>query len=218
MLLLIGPTVFFMPKFFEIRTKGIPYAPKVRYNCTEHFNENLPNSSTFDVQIKTYSRTGVRSKISKVSDHEDATERVCNHMIYLIRKVTTDEVPMLGQDDSKIGPKSKEIANSTADEPKENTTLDVFYNISTHVATVTKEPIMFYILDQTSMRKNPLYYKIYILGLTTLFAQIIPMVILIYLNIKIWLALRTTTGNHLANVIRTQRKKYKDMKNGKTPQ
>ena len=167
--------------------------------------------------METYSKTGIRSKISKISDHEDPTERVCNHILYLIRNVTIDDVPNLDQNDSEHSPTSTEIVNSTVDVPNENITLDVFYNVSTQVATVTKEPIMFYMLVQTPMRKDPLYYKIYILGLTTLFAQIIPMVILIYLNIKIWLALRTTAGNNLANLIRTQRKKYKNMKNKKTP-
>ena len=47
-------------------------------------------------------------------------------------------------------------------------------------------------LDHTDLRKNPLYYKIYILGLTTLVTQIIPMGILVFFNIKIYTALKTS--------------------------
>ena len=48
------------------------------------------------------------------------------------------------------------------------------------------------LLDHTEMRKNSLYYNVYILGLTTTLTQIIPMAILLFFNIKIYSALKAS--------------------------
>ena len=48
------------------------------------------------------------------------------------------------------------------------------------------------LLDHTDLRKNSLYYNVYILGLTTTLTQIIPMAILIYINISICSALKAS--------------------------
>ena len=48
------------------------------------------------------------------------------------------------------------------------------------------------VLDHTDMRKNSLYYNVYILGLTTTLTQIIPMAILLYFNFRIYFALKAS--------------------------
>ena len=48
------------------------------------------------------------------------------------------------------------------------------------------------VLDHTDMRKNSLYYNVYILGLTTTLTQIIPMAILLFFNFRIYFALKAS--------------------------
>ena len=217
LLLLIGPTVFFLPKFFEIRTRDIcenndnraceNHIPKV-YNCSELLTGEFENSSEFLSILDNYSMTRINSTIPNIVDQDRQTDRICNHILYLIQHLMDNEVPILRNNDES----SVEVINNHTSVSKDNITLHMDYNISTHIARVFLRRVI-PILDQTDMRKNTLYYKIYILGLTTLCAQIIPMAILIYLNIKICLALRTSTGNYLTMAIRNQRKKYLKVKN-----
>ena len=73
----------------------------------------------------------------------------------------------------------------------ENVTMS-FDNSTQTVYVVSTKYKSILMLDHTDLRKNPLYYKIYILGLTTLVTQIIPMGILVFFNIKIYTALKTS--------------------------
>ena len=207
--------MFFLPKFFEIRSVDKTYHIPVSYNCSEELTSKFENSSEFPLLLETYSMTRINSTIPNIFQQDRQPERVCNECSYLINNLMDNEVPIPTRNDTDNGESSIEVITDNTMVSKDNITLFMDYNISTHVATVYRRHVVSR-LDQTDMRKNTLYYKIYILGLTTLCAQIIPMSILIYLNIKICLELRTSTGNVLSAVIRNQRKKYAKRKSGNT--
>lgn len=134
-------------------------------------------------------------------------EFVCNESKYLIESLVENKVPFsfdFNNDSYQCEPQ-KEVVDPSRILSEANDTFPMDYNIKTQIARVCKKIVIPFI-DRTDLRKNRLYYKIYILGLTTLFAQIIPMGILIFLNIKICLALKTTTGDSLDATIKRQRK------------
>jgi hypothetical protein len=84
--------------------------------------------------------------------------------------------------------------------------LTISYHLENHVAYIfVIKTLNITILDHTEMRKNTLYYKIYILGLTTTLTQILPMAILLFFNIKICSTLKAST----------RRKQFLDRKQNK---
>ena len=205
-LLLIAPTIFFLPKFYEIRTVYKLYRIPKTYNCSQAMKDDVEN------QLQFFEKTGMSTLNSTIFENHfleqhNQMEFICNNSKYLINTLIDNEVPSSSYiyNDSYNCEPQKELIDpsSIANEP--NITLHMDYNVETQIARVCREHIIPFV-DRTDLRKNPLYYKIYILGLTTLFAQIIPMGILIYLNIKICLALKTTTGDTLDATIRNQRR------------
>ena len=204
LLLLIAPTIYFLPKFFEIRTSYKLYRIPKTFNCTQLINSQVPPPT----MSENYTHLLLDNTLPNIIQEENPIDVVCNKSLYLIQSLSDNEVPLLTENnksDSFCGPRVENIIDHDSLISEDNVTLNMSYNISTQIATVCRRHLI-PILDRTDLRKNPLYYKIYILGLTTLFAQIIPMGILIYLNIKICLALRTTTGDYLNIAIRNQRK------------
>ena len=204
LLLLIGPTIFFLPKFYEIRTDYKLYKIPKSYNCSEVMKNDTEYQFQFD------EKTGISSLNSTIFKNHfveqlNQMEFICNKSKYLINSLVDDKSNLSSYNDSYTCEPQKELIDRASIAKEPNVTLHMDYNVQTQIARVCQRHVIPFV-DRTDLRKNPLYYKIYILGLTTLFAQIIPMGILIYLNIKICLALKTTTGDTLDATIRNQRR------------
>lgn len=217
LLLLIAPTIFLLPRFFEIKTMYRLYRLPKTYNCSEQIANEMENELELRPTIlENYSITTINSTISSNFFHqENQIEVVCNKSQYLMNSFLENEVPPFQDNESDNCAPRLEIVNPddyNSVSSQSNTTLHMDYNIRTQIARVCSRHLR-PILDRTDLRKNPLYYKIYILGLTTLFAQIIPIAILIYLNIRIYMALRTTPGDYINRAIRKQRKGNPDARN-----
>ena len=186
MLLLITPTIFFLPKFFEIKTIYQLYRIPKSYNCSGQLVDEMQHDIDFPMISANYSTTKINSTISTTFfQQEKQIELVCNKSQYLVNSLLENEVPLFKNNESDYcEPRAEVIDDFDSLVSESNVTLHMDYNIQSQVARVCRRHIV-PILDRTDLRKNPLYYKIYILGLTTMFAQIIPISILIYLNIKI---------------------------------
>ena len=140
-----------------------------------------------------------------IFNEHNPTEEVCNKSLAFLSLSVESKVPLPSNNvTDKCGPPF-DVISSEDMKLEDSVALNMDYNTQTKIARVCKRVII-PMIDRTELRKNPLYYKIYILSLTTLFAQIIPMGILIYLNIKICLALSTPTDDQMNIAIRNQRK------------
>ena len=204
LLLLIAPTIFFLPKFYEIRTEYKLYRIQKYYNCSEKFHDDLEKQLEFfdQAEISSINSTILENQFMKQHSKLDF---VCNEFKYLIDSLVDNNVPSTFHNNNSYNCEPQKELIDPASIGKENVTFHMDYNIETQTARVCRK-IVIPFLDRTDLRKNTLYYKIYILGFTTLFAQIIPMGILIYLNIKICLALKITSGDTLDATIKKQRK------------
>ena len=169
-------------------------------------------NDTFENHFELIENMGISSINTTVFGNQFNREQhkmefVCNESKYLIESLVENKVPLsidLKNDSYQCEPQ-KELVDPSRISGDANDTFHMDFNIETRVARVCRK-IVYPFIDRTDLRKNRLYYKIYILGLTTMFAQIIPMGILIYLNIKICLALNTATGDTLNATIKRQRK------------
>lgn len=204
-LLLIGPPVFFLPKFYEYRTVHKLYKFPKSFNCSEHWNEAMQGQPEFLEITENLTSPYINGEIGNIFNEHNPTEQVCNKSLAFLNLSVESKVPLPSNNVSdKCGPPF-DVISSEDMKLESSVALNMDYNIQTKIARVCKRVII-PMIDRTELRKNPLYYKIYILSLTTLFAQIIPMGILIYLNIKICLALSTPTDDQMNIAIRNQRK------------
>ena len=212
------PTVFFLPKFFEIQTVNKTVRRAVRFNCSGM--ETLHDGLATTLDNATSNEEDATTSIPGIPYRVTYSESVCNRILHLVANYTNDQPPLAGYNGSGVehGPN---MTSSAQSEPSHqismgnpNSMLRMHYDINTNIATIIKKRTVS-ILDQTDMRKNHLYFKIYNVGLITLFTQIIPFGILMYLNIKICWAFQTN-GNNLDSLIQSQRKSHlKKQKYGK---
>ena len=117
------------------------------------------------------------------------SESICRHIFYLVNNATAGRIFKMDSNGPFVESSSE---NKTISYPEGRLTWS--YDIDTHVAQfiiIRKHNRTR--LDMTDLRRNTFYYKIYILGLTTLVAQIIPMGMLLFFNIKICRALKAST-------------------------
>ena len=211
-LLLIGPPVFFLPKFYEYRTVHKLYKFPKSFNCSEYWNEAIQGQPEFLEITENLTSPYINGEIGNIFNEHNPTEQVCNKSLTFLNLSVESKVPLPSNNvTDKCGPPFNVISSEDM-KLEDSVALNMDYNTQTKIARVCKRVII-PMIDRTELRKNPLYYKIYILSLTTLFAQIIPMGILIYLNIKICMALRTTTGDYISMAIRNQRKDAPNARN-----
>ena len=212
-MLAVVPTVFFLPKFFELQTVSKTFKVANHYNCSMFDTDSISsdmlamladeNNLESSHDADTLKTMIPKSLIENIQDEEEA---VCNRIVYTI--CTRSNLTELYQVCNLMTVlhtvdeiHDSEFANTLS---LKDVATEVYYNVSTHIASMMNEQTV-EILDQTEMRKNPLYYKIYNLGLVTLFAQIIPVGILMYFNINICMALKNAGGGVIDAQIKSQR-------------
>ena len=182
-----------MPKFFELQTVSKVHSTQTEHNCT------LEKGVVPDYSFATLSTTTIKTlptetfqknySLSKPSKNTEETQDLCTGILELIQNTSSrdlfEEHTYKHKNESSLE-KYKTISLS-------NDKLKILYRIENLVAYIRViESVNITMLDHTSLRRNPLYYKIYILGLTTAITQILPMGILLFFNIKICTALKTS--------------------------
>ena len=179
-----------MPKFFELQTVSKVHSTQTEYNCTLE-KEEVPDYSFATLSITTIKTETIQknSSLSKPSKNIEETQDLCTGILELIQNTSTRnlfEGHTYKHKNESYSEKYKTISLS-------NDKLKILYRIENLVAYIRViESVNITMLDHTSLRRNPLYYKIYILGLTTAITQILPMGILLFFNIKICAALKTS--------------------------
>ena len=230
-LLLVGPSIFFVPKFFELQAIDVSFNLTKAYNCSStdipdqllevigYRQRDLLSSNVPILQLpSTVIPSPTTADLLSLNEQNGSTDArsamqeensFCRRIFRFIKNVTTPDVlntilnhKMLNN--SLVHSSRKGMKMSYGDE---NVTLS--FDVSTETVYVVRIKLKtILILDHTDLRKNPLYYKIYILGLTTLVTQIIPIGILVFFNIKIYTELKT---NQATRAI------YLDLKTPKRP-
>ena len=179
-----------MPKFFELQTVSKVHSTQTEYNCTLE-KEEVPDYSFATLSITTIKTETIQknSSLSKPSKNIEETQDLCTGILELNQNTSTRnlfEGHTYKHKNESSSEKYKTISLS-------NDKLKILYRIENLVAYIRViERVNITMLDHTSLRRNPLYYKIYILGLTTAITQILPMGILLFFNIKICAALKTS--------------------------
>ena len=179
-----------MPKFFELQTVSKVHSTQTEYNCTLE-KEEVPDYSFATLSITTIKTETIQknSSLSKPSKNIEETQDLCTGILELIQNTSTRNLfkgHTYKHKNESSSEKYKTISLS-------NDKLKILYRIENLVAYIRViERVNITMLDHTSLRRNPLYYKIYILGLTTAITQILPMGILLFFNIKICAALKTS--------------------------
>ena len=179
-----------MPKFFELQTVSKVHSSQTEYNCTLE-KEEVPDYSFATLSITTIKTETIQknSSLSKPSKNIEETQDLCTGILELIQNTSTRNLfkgHTYKHKNESSSEKYKTISLS-------NDKLKILYRIENLVAYIRViERVNITMLDHTSLRRNPLYYKIYILGLTTAITQILPMGILLFFNIKICAALKTS--------------------------
>ena len=179
-----------MPKFFELQTVSKVHSTQTEYNCTLE-KEEVPDYSFATLSITTIKTETIQknSTLSKPSKNIEETQDLCTGILELIQNTSTRNLfkgHTYKHKNESSSEKYKTISLS-------NDKLKILYRIENLVAYIRViERVNITMLDHTSLRRNPLYYKIYILGLTTAITQILPMGILLFFNIKICAALKTS--------------------------
>ena len=179
-----------MPKFFELQTVSKVHSTQTEYNCTLE-KEEVPDYSFATLSITTIKTETIQknSSLSKPSKNIEETQDLCTGILELIQNTSTRNLfkgHTYKHKNESSSEKYKTISLS-------NDKLKILYRIENLVAYIRViESVNITMLDHTSLRRNPLYYKIYILGLTTAITQILPMGILLFFNIKICAALKTS--------------------------
>ena len=192
-LLLIAPTLFFMPKFFELQTTSKVHSTQTEYNCTLE-KEEVPDYSFATFQTTTIKAVHTESfqknfSLSKRSEKIEENQDFCTGILELIQNTSSRNL-FDGQTDKHKNESSSEKYKTIS---LLNDKLKILYRIDNLVAYILViESLNITMLDHTSLRRNPLYYKIYCLGLTTVITQILPMGILLFFNIRIRTALKTS--------------------------
>ena len=182
-----------MPKFFELQTVSKVHSTQTEYNCTLDTKEvpdySFATMSTTTIKIVPTETFQKSYSLSKPSKNIKETQDLCKGILELIQNTSSrdlfEEHTYKHKNESSLE-KYKTISLS-------NDKLEILYRIENRVAYIRLiERVNITMLDHTSLRRNPLYYKIYILGLTTAITQILPMGILLFFNIKICTALKTS--------------------------
>ena len=191
-LILLIPTMFFLPKFFELRLETTLISNLMNYNCTIY---KLEQSHAFTIESSS-SRNFVTQDVpeevevgTESQGKSNETENACEKILQLINKTSNANIFEENRD--------KNETTSSSIEHEELILFDGRLNVSYVVVNQTAyisilDTMNTTLLDHTDMRKSSLYYNVYILGLTTTLTQIIPMAILLYFNIKIYYALKTS--------------------------
>ena len=187
-LLLTAPALFFLPKFFELRTVNETRQTQTPYNCSTDIFEASDNSDRFQsfssAKLTTKMYTSITTSFASVNQ----SENICKQFFHLINNGTDGHIFKMDNNGSFVESSSE---NMTLSYPAGM--LKWSYDTDAHMAQfiIIREHNRTR-LDTTALRRNTFYYKIYILGLTTLLAQIIPMGMLLFFNIKICRALKTS--------------------------
>ena len=179
-----------MPKFFELQTVSKVHSTQTEYNCTLE-KEEVPDYSFATLSITTIKTETIQknSSLSKPSKNIEETQDLCTGILELIQNTSTRNL-LKGHTYKHKNESSSEKYKTIS---LSNDKLKILYRIENLVAYIRViERVNITMLDHTSLRRNPLYYKIYILGLTTAITQILPMGILLFFNIKICAALKTS--------------------------
>ena len=133
------PIVFYLPKFFEVRSKEVSVAIRSQIDCTEF--------ARFRASWTSEGFQGLAQQ-SMLNFNTSRFPPEC------AGKITKDFLNASSVDDS-----------------------DVF------VFNITRRVQQFHIFP-TALRRNRLYYKVYCIGLNTLVATVLPLLSLLYLNVR----------------------------------
>ena len=191
-MILILPTTFFLPKFFELRLETRLISNLMKYNCTIHkpkpFHAYRNESSTSVNSFPDGASKPMNTK-SNYDRKSNESENACDEILQLINSTSNENIFDEYRNANKI------LASSM--KRNELILFDGRLNISYEIVDETAyinilDSSNKTLLDHTEMRKNSLYYNVYILGLTTTLTQIIPMAILLFFNIKICSALKAS--------------------------
>lgn len=182
-----------MPKFFELQTVSKVHSTQTEYNCTLE-KEEVPDYSFVTLSTTTIKTVHTETfqknySLSKPSKNIEETQDLCTGILQLIQN--TSSIDLFEGHTYKHKNESSSEKYQTIS--LLNDKLKILYRIENHVAYIRLiERVNITMLDHTSLRRNPLYYKIYILGLTTAITQILPMGVLLFFNIRICTALKTS--------------------------
>ena len=179
-----------MPKFFELRTVPILFREPTSHNCSADLLEATSSPTAFpNSTLTTASTTQLYTLISTSSTILNETENKCKEIFRLINNASNSDIFHVRYNESELNSSSTRNLNLSFPDGALTLTYDIDHHMA-HIVIIKELNLT--ILDQTEMRKDTLYYNIYILGLTTVFTQIIPMGILMYFNIKIYTALKVS--------------------------
>ena len=182
--------MFFLPKFFELRLETKLISNQINYNCTMYkyrtINSQITTSSSLTTLVPEASSKSLKA-IPKYEDELNETESACDEIIQLINNTSNGSIIESFMEKTE---NSSSLTNR-GELLLLNGRINISYEIVDRTAYVN---ILDFtnttVLDHTDMRKNSLYYNVYILGLTTTLTQILPMAILLYFNFRIYFALK----------------------------
>ena len=192
---LLFPIIFYVPKFFEIRSENISEADRVvncrymmehtrilRDNSTRTLDQRLTlkqvYSSAMLGQIQLLGQRCLEYNAKKHAEHarrqhlgsedlpnnvEEKSKARWSVIQNLVKERLAKEKPV----------KTRRRRNKRA----ALHTSPMVYNLS--ISFPTK-----YTIEANPIRKNLLYYRVYYVFLNTLFASVLPLVLLLFLNIK----------------------------------
>ena len=192
MAVLIFPTLFFLPKFFELRTETKVLSSQTDYNCSLDVLEASNNDRMYSTTtLGSVPEDTVYPNISTTESSGNSSEiqNPCQEILRLINSTSSKDVLKEYESNELNGSSSKKNESIFLFDGR----LKISYHIDNFIAYIfIIETMNTTFLDHTDLRRNRLYYKIYILGLTTVITQIVPMGILIFFNIKIYAALKAS--------------------------
>ena len=182
-----------MPKFFELQTVSKVHSTQTEYNCTLEKEEapdySFANFSTTTIKTVPTETFQKNYSLSKPSKNIEETQDLCTDILELIQNSSNRDLFERHTYKHKNESSSEKYKTISLLNDK----LKISYRIENRLAYIRViERVNITMLDHTSLRRSPLYYKIYILGLTTAITQILPMGILLFFNIKICTALKTS--------------------------
>ena len=152
-------------------------------------NSHITTSSSLTTSVPEGNSKSLKA-IPKSEDEFNETESACDEIIQLINNTSNGNIfesfkEKTENSSSLIKREELLLLNGRINISYEIVDQTAYVNILDFTNTT--------VLDHTDMRKNSLYYNVYILGLTTILTQIIPMAILLYFNFRIYFALKASS-------------------------
>ena len=164
----------------------------MKYNCTIHKPKPFHAYKNESFTSVNSLPDGASKAMNTKSDYDrksNESENACDEILQLINSTSNENIFDEYRNANKILTSSMKRNALILFDGR----LNISYEIVDETAYINiLDSSNATLLDHTEMRKNSLYYNVYILGLTTTLTQIIPMAILLFFNIKIYSALKAS--------------------------